>query len=348
MLMRPSALSGTGAFLHFAQFFYNSSYNSKGDGMKLRQVILLVTWHLAFSAWAIESKAVITSKTPPQEVIETQNNSLDWKKQPEAIALVEQNKVIKEYHTTLTDTVFFVLSLVGGVAALLVGASYLINLKMYESDKERINEKLTSLKDELNLLRKSQSDVSDALRSELESNIVAKTEQAKNESIVSVQAQLEAYANRATSEMVGLRAEITSAHERHETKFDSIQTKLTDLQAVVTEQKKMIAFVESIAHEAAAETFHIRKYSAARFIRLSQALRAAVESGEAWNVQYILKDIEEAIGKLTESEKRNLSQDTIEIMNRNLEKAGKLAKEESLKVLALVAEIDSFRSTPSA
>lgn len=316
--------------------------------MKVRHVILLVTCFLSVQAWALTPEPAKDSTVPTKTMIESPISSLDWKKQPEAIALEAQNKTIKEYHSTLTDTVYFALSLVGGVAALLVGASFLINFKLYETDKERINEKVASIKGELDIFRKSQLDFTAALRSELEANIIAQTEKAKIESIVSVQAQLEAYANRASSEMVGLRAEISSAAERNETKFESIQTKLDGLQAINTELRKMIAHVESIAREAEAEIFGIREYSGAKLIALSQALMAAVKSDQIWNVQSILTSIEETLRNLTDASKRSVTQKTLDLVKDVAVNAGQGVEEHSSKVLALLAEIDGFRSAASA
>jgi hypothetical protein len=312
--------------------------------MQMRQAILLTMCFLSLQTWAQTTERVKVSTILPKVVIESPISPSDWKKQPEAIALEEQNKVIKQYHSTLTDTVYFALSLVGGVAALLVGASFLINFKLYESDKERINEKMVLLRGELDVLRRSQLDSTVALRSELEANSIAHAEKAKTESIISVQAQLAAYADRASNEMVGLRAEILSAAERSETKSALIQKKLEGLEAVYRDLRKEIAHVEAIAREAEAEALGIQQYDGAKLITLCQALKAATKSEQAWNVEGILGNIEETLQNYVDSKRKGVSASTLDMVKEWAEKTAGLSKENSSKVLALVAEIESFRN----
>lgn len=315
--------------------------------MKVRQVIFLVACFFAFQAWASATEQGKVSTVLTKAAIESPINPSDWKKQPEAIALEEQNKIIKQYHSALTDTVYFALSLVGGVAALLVGASFLINFKLYESDKERISEKMAALKSELDSLRKSQLDAVVSLRAELEANTFAQTEKAKTESLISVQTQLAGYADRASNEMVSFRSELAAVVERNENRYESVQTKLEKLLAADANLLKKIAAVEAIAREAEAEAYDIRNYRGAKLIKLSQALRAAAQAEQVWNVKSLFEQIAETLRHVLDVKSEVLSEQTIDFVKKAATATEALDSEGGAKVLTLLAQVESSKNTPS-
>jgi hypothetical protein len=316
--------------------------------MKLCHMVFLVAGLLSVQAWAQPSGQSKGPSMVPKVAFESPTSSSDLKKHPEVIALDEQNKLIKQYHSSLLDTVYFALSLVGGVAALLVGASFLINFKLYESDKERFNEKVSSLKADLESLRKSQLDAIASFRSEVESNTTAQIEKAKAEIVVSVQRQMETYADRASTEMMGLRSEVLSATERNEGTLQSVMTKLGSVQATEQNLRRKIASAEMIAREAEAATWDIRKFHGPKLMTLCQAIEASIEADKGWNVEMLLEEIVDTLSDYIDSGKDSMGTSAIDMVKRIIKRTASSAEETSSKVLALITKIENSSKTNSA
>ncbi len=181
---------------------------------------LFVVIGVVCSIWLSGTISAQAQQPLPSVVAATSNTtSLMSQKDAELLALQKQNDLIRQYHSSLLDTVYWALGLVGVVAALIVGASGLINFKVYEADKERLREQFTSKVNELTAQAESKiSEARAAIQAEVQSLLHSHTDRISGEILAiraeivtyqgEVQGQLRSQAERLSGELLAMRAEI--------------------------------------------------------------------------------------------------------------------------------------------
>lgn len=240
----------------------------------------------------------------------------------ELLALQEQNKLIKQYQSSLLDTVYWALTLVGAVAALLVGGSWLVNFRMYESDKDRLREQFASKVNEI--VAQADSKISSS-RADIQSH---------------VQGLLGSHADRQSTELLAIRSELAALQGELQSQLNVLSgrmtkdtgelrgelaaaiAKLADLGAVaqanVKETQDLARRMNDIpgkldrldkrVHSSEAETkllaayfWDSRNILMNALMARTQGLEYAVKAGEQWRTEFMIKGIIESLVKLSES-----------------------------------------------
>lgn len=172
-----------------------------------RNVYFLVTLAFLFSSFsavfAQEPKAAPPKIASPTAVFS--QAEMDLKVQEKQIA------IMKEYHSSLLDTVYWALGTLATVATLLVGFGWFANFKFHESEKQR-------LKDELDGKIK---EVLASIDTRLSSNEV--------QVINAVDTRLDSHFTRVARDIDIARAEAVGMHDRISATIEEMKTQLTTL-----------------------------------------------------------------------------------------------------------------------
>ncbi|MER2103594.1 MAG: hypothetical protein ABS999_17070 [Pseudomonas atacamensis] len=132
---------------------------------------------LSFMLTAPLAYAAAPVQTPSQSVpkVETAQHTKNEENKPEAVAelkaeikiLKAQNKLIRDYQGSMSDTVFWALTLITGIFAILISYSLFTNLRFYDQDKARLKSELESTinKFKSDLLVKFEQDKNDLEKS---------------------------------------------------------------------------------------------------------------------------------------------------------------------------------------
>lgn len=135
----------------------------------------------------------------------------------EVLLLREQIKVMKDYHSSLLDTVYWALAGVFGLAVLLSTFGWWSNHRVYEADKKRLKEELAS---DLKLSRESvEQTVQQALAkltSDLvtaESRILNAVNQTVQTQFLSIDGKIEGVSSRLANEQIEIRREMAEARK---------------------------------------------------------------------------------------------------------------------------------------
>ncbi len=236
--------------------------------MKLLQLIaVLAVCFLSLQSFAQQNKA---GSTPVRATTDISSPTLSPKEDPELITLRAQNKIIKEYQSSLLDTVYWALAAVFAVAVILAGFGWFTNFKVYEADKLR-------LKEDFNARSK-----------ELEANLEAKLSSNHVELLKTVEGKLDALVERLSRDMSALRDELNSAKTKYDTRFETSEKEIARIETSYLNISKKLALSNTALREVEEYVWDLRGIPINILITQCQGLDSAFEAGDAFYVKHIL------------------------------------------------------------
>jgi len=270
-----------------------------GVPMKLRQLLTLSIFALLLcsTGYAQPAKASVASNASIATISSTTGRVRD---DPEVISIQAQNKIIKEYHSSLLDTVYWALAGVATMALLLAGFGWFTNFKFYEADKQRLKEEFLSR------------------NNEFEAKLMGHVTTAQSATLREIELKLEAFMDRLGTNSVELRAEIakiTSTIEARITELDKSQKRHEEDNLEIV---KNIASCEADLREVEENIWDIKKVPSNILITQSQGLRAAVKADNRFQVKNILNRMTETIETAFLSKNTPISPDALNIVTKTL------------------------------
>ena len=241
-----------------------------------------------------------------------------WKNQPEVIALQEQNNVIKQYHASLLDTVYWALGVVATVSVLLVGAGWLVNFKLYEVDKQRMREEFGAQ--------------TATIRAAVEAQIAA----ARAEALQTVQASVGGFADRVSNEQIALRTELQGAINKLDERVVAIDDQLLKSVQVFKLINKRLHGVEATAREVEEHIWDLRGIPVNVLITEGQGLRAAVKAEDEAMVKAVLERMKETLSTKLIAKNHSLKSSVANHLRSTIETAASLSAVTMNEVLALL------------
>lgn len=211
------------------------------------------------------------SVAKPELAVQTMPSEVPWKERPETIALEAQNKTIKEYHSSLLDTVYWALAVMAGIVALLVGANWLVNFKLNEQDKER--------------LRRDFENRISALQTSWDGRLASFGAEQQN----AVRLQLEATIVRFESEINTLREEIKNAEATSTAHLAQLGEVQKEAGLSLSILRKSISDVEATTRRVEEHVWEIKKIPNNVLMTQAQGLDAAMDAENKWMVESTLQ-----------------------------------------------------------
>lgn len=243
----------------------------------MKKVILILMWTLlSFSAVSIGQ--IVNSVAPPQPIIiNLPDNPINEDFNVNAVK--EQNKIIKQYQTSLLDTVYFSLAGVFTLAILLAGFSWFTNFKWYEKDKENIAQDFQRKANEIIIQFESKL---------IESQMLFQTELDK---------KIESFSLRNTQEFEIVRKRLDEDQDLLKQSLDKLKSELIRAESNTKRINKSLAQTNAELRQVEEYTWELKKIPYNILITQTQALRSAVESENEFLIENVLVRMKDAIEK---------------------------------------------------
>lgn len=233
-------------------------------------VVALAFWFPSFAAVsAQETKAARPGIAAPAPSFS--QAELELKVQEKQIA------TMKEYHSSLLDTVYWALGTVATVAVLLVGFGWLANFKFHESEKQR-------LKDELD------GKIKEALAS-IETRLSSNEVQVIN----SVDSRLDSHFTRVARDIDIARAEAAGMNERISTTIEQFKSQLATLEKAKSRSEIADSEMEAALRQVEEHVWELKGIPINMLITQTQGLRAAIKASNRFYVASALERMEKTI-----------------------------------------------------
>jgi hypothetical protein len=218
-------------------------------------------------------------------------------------ALADQNKMLKEFQSSLLSTVWWALGVVVALALGLGGFSWFSTHKLYDSDKR-------ALRDEFN---QSIEDVQAKVSSTLALKLA--------ESISSVDKLLQTTLSETRTKMIGI--------DEDQVAFKDEITKLQSEVAYTHAEMRMTEF----------RIWETKGIPINMLVTLSQALEAITKTDRAWYVKHVFGDMKKVMKEHFIDVQTPIAETARTRIKARIEAAGRLDEVGSTELLQLLAEI---------
>lgn len=213
--------------------------------------------------------------------------------------LEKQIATMKEYHSSLLDTVYWALGTVATVAVLLAGFGWFANFKFHESEKQR-------LKDELDGRLKETLATIDTRLSSIEVQVIQ-----------SVDSRLDNHLTRVTRDVDIARAEASGMHDRNATAIEQLKSQLASLEKAKDRSEKEDSEIEAALRRVEEYVWDLKGIPANKLITQGQGLRAAIKADNRYYITSTLDGMQKTITTSILPAKTVMSAHTLE----NIKKA---------------------------
>ena len=239
----------------------------------------------------------------------------------EVSLLREQVRVMKEYHSSLLDTVYWALGGAFGLLLFISGINWWSNFSIYDKDRQRLREEVMGMLKEFEAksaasLTSSQAAVDQAL-----------------------DAKLEGFSARLSADMNQVRSAIDTVRPELEEKITWLQKQTTEttkqtlrLQAKVARTNAELRLVEEEVWDAQGTFSNI-------LITQGQGLSAAVESGDESLVEIVLNRMKGTVQTKFINADRKLNPDIPKLVERRLLEAEDIKPIQVAEVRDLLSKV---------
>jgi hypothetical protein len=196
----------------------------------------------------------------------------------EHIAILnEQNKIIREYQSSLLTTVHWALGVIFGIALLLTGFNWWTNNRIYEADKSRFMDEVGSQ------------------IKEMESRVALDLEASRTEFLRLTESRIDANVSRLLSDISEIKNHIEKVRSDIEKSILSVQKDIGAVGDTLKETAKSISAAEWDLRQVESNVWEIKGIPANILITQNQGLRAALESKKKLYIDYTLGEIKKTI-----------------------------------------------------
>jgi hypothetical protein len=224
----------------------------------------------------------------------------------EASAQKAQLTNMKEYHSSLLDTVYWALGTLAAVTTLLAGFGWFANFKLYEADKTR-------LKEDFARMLADASAKTETTMVTVESALIQK-----------VDTKLDAAMQRQLSELQAIRTEIASILKTQANDKAALD-KIAQQQATrLDNTDKIMRTVEANMRHVEEHVWEIRGIPTNKLITQGQALEAALKSDHPYYVTAAIARMTDTIQKEILPKGHGLSESMLKILQSAVAAAAKI------------------------
>jgi hypothetical protein len=241
----------------------------------------------------------------------------------EAIAIREQNKIIREYHSSLLDTVYWALGGVFALAALLSGFGWWSNFRVYEADKKRLREEL------------------DGQLKEAESKAALREKDAQQAADAKLEAKIENAFSRMLNELTEVRRETGALRTKLSTSIESASKPLRSAVDRVTKLERGLAEREAELRHVEEYVWDLKSNDTNVLLTQGQGVSAAALAQNKYYLDNVLKRMKATIEQKVLPKNVELSQTVIDLLKQRLDSAAEQNPTAVAELLGLVAKINA-------
>ena len=291
--------------------------------MKTKVALLITLLYLALQVHSIaESKPNSASlPTTSSIAIGKQPQLLFTRAEAELSATKAQLSAIKEYHSSLLDTVYWSLTALGTIVALLAGFGWFANFRMYENDKSRLKEDLEA---------KIQAGLA---------QVGARLNEHEAQLLQQLDARLESSATRLFNELDFVRKDLAKSIEQSETRDNKLDSMVSALKSVSDTLIKENKETEALVREVEEHIWELKDIPINILLTQSQALSTAIDAESAEAVRSAMRRMKRTINDSILPKGHRLSSTLIAYLEEDLTLAAKTDSVLSAEVQALVKKI---------
>jgi hypothetical protein len=218
----------------------------------------------------------------------------------ETVVLKQQLTTMREYHSSLLDTVYWALAGVFTLVVLLAGFGWWSNFKVYEQDKQRLKDEL------LSVIRTS--DATLALRLEEGRSAVDRLLEAKLESVLSVLRQ----------DVVDVKKAI--ADERDSRTKINVETQIAikKIDELLVDQSRSISMAEANLRSVEENVWELMNIPENILMTQVQGLHAVMNANRQGQVEAVLRRMQSTLQRYYLSGKSLLDQKTADLIDEEL------------------------------
>lgn len=243
----------------------------------------------------------------PQVVQSASEPSLSAKLELENKVQAAQLSAVKEYHSSLLDTVYWALGTLATVTALLAGFGWFANFKLYEADKTRLKEELQRM------------------IADVDAQAVARLSSKELDLLQKVDGRLDALSQRISTDFQSIRTEMSDLAKTFSESKTNASAQLSELKTSIDDLTKDIRGVESSMRQVEEHIWDLKKIPGNKLITQSQALDAGLKSGQRYLVVSALERMGETIKNEILPNKVALSETVFNSMAETLKSAVAIA-----------------------
>lgn len=224
---------------------------------------LLCLLFLALNPYVLAQDIPKQIAAPPAKV----SNSASSNSHSEAVLLREQNKLIRDYQGSLLDTVYWALGGIFATAIVLAGFGWLSSFKLYEADKSRLRDELTSKIKELH----AQTALNLAqIRTALEHELAS---------------QLGTHLDKVRVELTEAKNQLFTDHSDLNNHVDELRTKLEAATQSIAQIHKGLAHTNAELRHVEEHIWDLKNIPGNVLITQTQGLEAAISAGNTHQIK---------------------------------------------------------------
>jgi hypothetical protein len=247
-------------------------------------------------------------------------------KTEEITVLREQNKLIREYQSSLLNTVYWALTGILALAAVLAGFNWWTNNKIYEVERDRFREQV------------------DAQISKFGASVSLQLEANKTDFLQLVDSRIDILTSRYLSEFSNIRDHVETVRAEINKSISAIEEKCTVIEGSVKENEKDI--LENTWNLRTAEEYiwDIKGIPGNVLLTLSQGLAAALMAKSAFKINFSLERIKKVISEKIITENKSISRKSYDELIKRLNDAANYQPVLSNELIMLMQKVQVTES----
>lgn len=218
-------------------------------------------------------------------------------------ALREQNTIIRDYQGSLLSTVYWALGGVFAMAALLTGFSWWTNNKIYELDKSRFREEVTSQ------------------IKEMESRVSLQLEASRTEFLRLVESRIDANNTKFTSDMSEIKKNIETVKSDIEKSISAVRMEVDTVGNELKETKVALSDSEWDLRSVESYVWELKGVPSNILLTQAQGVEAAIKSKNKWRIENTIEAMKKTISEEIIPKNYTMRKDVIDMIRKKVEKA---------------------------
>lgn len=232
-----------------------------------------------------------------------------------------QVATMKEYHSSLLDTVYWALGTVATVAALLVGFGWFANFKFHESEKQRLKEELEGR------LERAQALVDTRLSS------------SEVEVIKSIDSRLDSHLSGIARDIDIARAEAARLHQENADAIKQQKAEVAALQQARTMNQKRDSELEASLRAVEEHIWQLKGIPENRLLTQFQCLQSALDGEHRYYITSTMERMQQTINESILPAKKTLPKSVLDSIKGAVARAANIEPLAAANVSQLLEQI---------
>lgn len=234
--------------------------------------------------------------------------------------LQEHNRLLRDHQSALQNTVYWSLGFLGSVVAIIAGASWLVNFKLYDADKARLQQAFDARTDQTRIA------------------LAAQIETASSDTLRAVQDRLDALASRLSSEGIATRSEQATAISNLSSRIDGVDAELKTIPVVAKRLERNIHSLETTVRGVEEMVWDQRGVPSNVLLTQVQGLETAINARSEWQIKNVLERMLKTV-EAWERGGKPMARFVVSSCENTLPKANEFAPVAVTKILEILRKI---------